>query len=852
MKRFFNFTVYKPFKTLFITIVGVIVFSLGISRIYLDNDLLHWFSKKSKIGKLNYYINERFESNNPIIIMFTLDNEVISKENLKYIRDISLKMKEEKGVVNVISLTEIEDIQGKEDEMRVSKLVPEDLENIDYKNLKNYILSKEAYNGSLLSKDGLSTLLIVQPSPDTKADFLAKKLRKLTDSFIKENNLNWQVYYGGTPMLLNSISDLVVKDLRFLIPLVSLVVFMVLFISFRSIKATLLPLITVLLATASAVGVMGYLGLPLTTFGVAIPVVLIAVGNAYGIHFINEYHEKKLSMQTEEALLKVHERTFVPILMSALTTFGGFMSIAVSNDMLSARDFGIISAIGVIFSFLITISFIPALLKIYPKTKGNFGNLNEETEHKLFYEASRFIFKNKKWVVITFLIFGLVATYFITKVQIKVDYMSYFDKKSEPAIVTDRISKIFDGVFELKLYSKGQISANYLRTLQIIEENLRYISGGKTKPASIVNIISSLNEGMTEIPMIPDTDYEIENLWFFIEGNESIKRLVTEDKNETLISLLLPSIESSVRYKIVNEAENLLKKYSSISTKDIKDSKEEILSLLKIMLKNRLIRANLSISETEINDFLTKNIVIDNLKFTNYSSKNKFLNEISQKFINKFSIPEDKLSKNDIKIAFSPLLWDKFIVPGNDVKIFDDYGVAGLMKLFTDVEQTLLRNQLISLFIIIIIVVILNTITFKSILEGIFSLIPILFTLIVNFGIMGLFKINMDFITTTIAAIAVGAGIDYTIHFLSRYTYEVKMGKDYEEAFYHTFSTTGKGIIFNSFSVGLGFAVLNFSGIMPLRSFGMLMFITMIVSALSALTILPALTFYFRKKILKV
>ncbi len=850
MNKFFNHTVYKPFKTLLITFFGVIILSLGISRIYLDNDLLHWFSKKSKIGELNYYINEKFETNNPIIVMFTLKNDVLSKENLKEIRELSLRMEEEKGVANVISITEIEDIQGKEDEMSVSKLIPDNIDEVNVANLKEYIMSKESYKGSLISKDGYSTILMIQPSQDTKSDSLAKDLRKKINQYLKEKNLEWEVYYGGTPMLLNSISDLVVKDLRFLIPLVSLVVFMVLFLSFRSIKATLLPLITVLLATASAIGVMGYLGLPLTTFGVAIPVVLIAVGNAYGIHFINEYNEKANSKGKEEALISVHKRVFIPILMSAVTTFAGFLSIAVSNDMLSARDFGIISAIGVIFAFLITISFIPAMLSIFPKTKSNIGHLNEEVENKIFHSVSHFIFKNKKWVVISFIIFGILATYFITKVEIKVDYMSYFDKKSEPAIVTDKISKIFDGVFELKLYSKGEMSANYLRTLKIIEEKLRYTAGGKTRPNSIVGIIESLNEGITEVPSIPDSDYEIENLWFFIEGNENLKRLVTEDKKETLISFLLPSMESSTRYKIVNEAEKLLKLYSTISLKDISQCEEEVKEFVSISIYNKLIRSDITIDKDKIKDFLDKNVDFKiNLK--DYESKKTFLNKISKRFFEEFPASKE-ISKKDLIEALSPLVWDKFVTPGDEVKIFENYGVAGLMKLFTDVENTLLRNQLISLIVIVIIVVFLNTITFKSMLEGVFSLIPILFTLIVNFGIMGLFKINMDFITTTIAAISVGAGIDYTIHFLSRYTHEVENKKNYEEAFYHTFSTTGKGIIFNALSVGLGFAVLNFSGIMPLRNFGTLMLVTMLISSFSALTLLPVLTFYFRKKILKI
>jgi len=848
MDKFFNFVVKKPFLTLLGVIILLVVFSAGVFKIYLDNDLLHWFSKKSKIGALNYYVNEKFESNNPIIVMFTLEDDVLQISNLIHIRRISKEGKEIEGIVNVISITEVDDVKSTSGEMIVDKLFPDNFEDIkDFEGLKKYIKSKESYNGSLISKDGKSTVIILQPSPEKNADYVALKVRKFIDSYIKENNLNWKVYYGGTPMLLNSITDLVVRDLRFLIPLVSFVVFAVLFVSFRSIKATLLPLITVLIATACAMGVMGYLKLPLTTFGVAIPVILIAVGNAYGIHVINEYHEKKKKNHVDVALLSVLKRTFIPILMSALTTFGGFLSIAFANEMRSARDFGIISAVGVIFSLIFTLTFIPPVLKLFPKGKVSFGKLTEESEHNIFSWWARFVFKYKKWIVLFFAGIAVISAYFLTKVQIKVDYLSYFDKKSEVAIVTDHINKTFDGSFELKLYTKGNVlDSTYLRTLQIIEEELRFMAGGKTRPSSPVSIFASLNEGITEIPMIPESAYEVENLYFFIDGNESIKNILSSDKNECLISFLLPSMESSTRYELVKKAEKLLNEYKNVSIIDRKVAKEKIYSFVSKMILNRIERASITnISLKDIENFLSG--IEFKERFKNYEEKYKYLCEVANNFYSTFGLKTADISKSDLLYGLSPLVWDTFIYPEGNTLVFEKTGVAGLMKLFTDVELTLLKNQLISLILIVIIVVVLNTITFKSLLEGFISLVPIIFTVLVNFGIMGLFKINMDFITITIASIAVGAGIDYTIHFLSRYTHEIENGKNYEEAFYHTFVTTGKGIVFNSLSVGLGFAVLNFSGILPLRSFGILMFVTMVVSALAALTLLPALIIYLRR-----
>jgi predicted RND superfamily exporter protein len=202
--------------------------------------------------------------------------------------------------------------------------------------------------------------------------------------------------------------------------------------------------------------------------------------------------------------------------------------------------------------------------------------------------------------------------------------------------------------------------------------------------------------------------------------------------------------------------------------------------------------------------------------------------------------------------ALSPSVWNYLVLPSpNGDAMFEKGEVTGITKLFSDMEKRLLANQAMSLSIIIFVVLILNTLTFGSFIEGLISLIPILLTVIIDFGILGIFDIKLDYIMITVASIAIGTGIDYTIHFISRYTYEIKNGLDFNEAFYKTVSTTGKGIFFNASSVGLGFATLLLSTIVPLRNFGLLLFVSMIVSSVSALFVLPVFMYLAKNTIIK-
>jgi predicted RND superfamily exporter protein len=105
---------------------------------------------------------------------------------------------------------------------------------------------------------------------------------------------------------------------------------------------------------------------------------------------------------------------------------------------------------------------------------------------------------------------------------------------------------------------------------------------------------------------------------------------------------------------------------------------------------------------------------------------------------------------------------------------------------------------------------------------------------------MGLFGIPLNVATLTIASIAIGAGVDYNIHFLSRWYGELRLG-DARRAVEHTIKNTGRGILLNALGVAGGFYVLGFSQIGMLRTFGPLVATVLLLSAVYTLLLLPLL-----------
>ena len=148
------------------------------------------------------------------------------------------------------------------------------------------------------------------------------------------------------------------------------------------------------------------------------------------------------------------------------------------------------------------------------------------------------------------------------------------------------------------------------------------------------------------------------------------------------------------------------------------------------------------------------------------------------------------------------------------------------------------KSQIISIFSSFIAVWLLVLLTFRSPKLATLSLIPCLFALAAVFLTMAIFSIKLDIITSLLAALCIGVGVDYAIHLLAAF------GREDKDMPY-ILHTTGKAILANAASVALGFAGLLFSRFTPIANLGLLFCIAMVAASFSALTVLPALKIHY-------
>lgn len=163
-------------------------------------------------------------------------------------------------------------------------------------------------------------------------------------------------------------------------------------------------------------------------------------------------------------------------------------------------------------------------------------------------------------------------------------------------------------------------------------------------------------------------------------------------------------------------------------------------------------------------------------------------------------------------------------------------GKGELESVMTDM---VVSSQIQSLAFSLLCVFVVIALSFRSGWAGLLGAVPLAFTIFLNYMTMGFAKINLDLVTSIIASVAVGIGIDYTIHFLETYRAERAKTTDVHAAARRTFASSGVGILTNALAVGLGFLVLCLSKFAVLRYIGILIAIVMFTSSMLAMTILP-------------
>jgi uncharacterized protein len=737
MEKMFKIILQIKWLIILLVVAITVLLAFQIPHIRINSDVISSLPDNDPDALLLKKIGTKFGGNKTGMVVLETGN-VFTTEVLEHVKQVTDSLKEIEGVSSVTSLTNIMHINDGADGMEIGQLVDEnDLPDSpeELQLLKEKVLTGENYKGNIVSEDGTTTIIIFSLADDADIHLLAKKVKEKTEAL----HLPEKVYYAGSPMMITSISHLISADLTRLLPIAFLLIVIVLYIGFRSLRGVIIPLLIASLSIIWVIGIMSLIGSEMSMVTNNIPIVLLAVGTAYAIHVLNRIDQEKGDLN--RAIITALQYVFIPVILAALTTVTGFVSFIFGSYLTMIRDFGIYTALGTFIALILSLFFVPALISAF-----SWRNRDRATEKweggKSFFKdyfqipLQNTLFKRTKSILVLWVLVTIISIGGIFLIHRNVDVRNYFRKGDPTRTAEDIMTMKFGGTKPVFVHFKGDVQdPAFLETMLRTEDYLKK-DPGIVSTQSVADLITEINAAFGEGRKIPDDKEKIEQLWFMLDGNDNIKKFVSEDLDEAII----------------------ISRYISTQNKEKKE-------------------------------------------FENYMDR----------FIKDNSTPQCTIE------------------------------ITGMPFIEATMDKSLISSQLASIIIAILVVIIIVSSILRSFKAGIFAAVPIISTIIILFGIMGFTDIPLNIATVLVASIAMGIGIDYSIHVITHFNSSLKDGATIERAMEETIGISGKAIVINVISVSVGFLVLLFSEMVPLQYFGLLIFLSMVGSGLSALTFLPVI-----------
>ena len=765
--RFLTTFAKKPVLILIVLISLLALFVFGIATNgVLVTDLDKYMPSKHPAFMASDEAEELFNIQDSILLVIEHPTSIYNPTTLEKIKRITEELPQQFEEIEegkVTSLSSADNITSYDGDMEVQSFyteVPTTEEELA--SLEASVKANSMINGRNVSFDSTSTLIIAEIAPDSDATSLQKRLTEYAKSWEGPE----RIYVAGRPIVEGSLAELGPKDMAIMFPLVILVMVILLYLLLRSVRDTVINMIIVLFGTLFAFGTKTLLGIPIYAVDTMIPVMLIAIGVAYGIHMHNAIHHRiqdSPDLSRDQLVQEVLREMIRPIFMTALTTAIGFMAL-MSSEVLPVRYFGLFAAIGVISEMLLALILFPASIYFLgvPKTKdttnkkirkgkGLLTNLKKKPKESNF---GALLIEHQKLVIITTVLIILLGGYGTTKVWIDTSFLANFESDSTIALTDAFVNQKFGGTSSLNIILSSK------------EE-------GTFKEPEVLQAMDDLQNRLSQDPMVGAT--------FSLTSFLKQMNLVMHENDPT--------------FETIPESRELVAQYLLLY--EFSGDPETLEKVVDY-------------------DYTKANIT--------------------------FQLKSDSSAVMETIIALAEQASPTFAAYGINIS-FAGSGYKAFIF-----SSLLLKGQIISLALSFIIVFLLLTLLFKNVWVGLAGTVPIAITAVVNFGVMGLLNIPLSSATALISSIAVGIGVDYSIHLLEHYTNRRLYGLSIQEATRDTISHTGRAIILNAIAVMGGFAVLLFSVFPPNRQVGALIVLNMAMSALLTLTVLIVIINHLDKK----
>ncbi len=430
------------------SIAAVFAASYGGKFLGFSNDYRMFFGEDNPQLLAFEKMQKTFNKNDNILFVVTpKSGNVFNRETLTAIQDLTKEAWQTPFSTRVNSITNHQHTIAEEDDLTVDDLVlePAQLSDEDLRRIRSIAINEPALVNRLISPDsehtGVNVTLQLPGEALDEVPIAVAFSRDLKQRML-EKHPEIEIRLVGLTMMNNAFPEASQDDFSKLYPLaLAFIVFTLLFL-LRSISATVATLIMIILSIMTAMGLAGWSGILLSPPVMSAPIMILTMAVANAVHLlVTMRHEIATGRNKNRAIIESMRINFRPIFVTTLTTVLGFLSLNFS-DAPPFHDLGNIAAIGVAAAFILSITFLPAMISILP-VKGK----HEVAGKQMMIKLGEFVIKRQKPLLIGNTLIIIVLASMIPLNELNDNFIEYFDESIEFRSDSDYAAENLTGVY---------------------------------------------------------------------------------------------------------------------------------------------------------------------------------------------------------------------------------------------------------------------------------------------------------------------------------------------------------------------------------------------------------------------
>jgi predicted RND superfamily exporter protein len=496
-------------------------------------------------------VREIFGDSDAVLLAVKLD-PLFTPDSMARIEELTKRLRKMPGVRNVFSLGTAPNLLASGEDVEVSTFTAQARSDPgSIAQFPEQIAANPLYRGILVSEDGTRTAFAIAldgiGEDRFRRDGYAEQFRRVA----AEVTGSREVWITGSPVVKAASTTALLRTLSVTIPAMYLLILVLLFVAFRDVRATLAVVLTVSVALLWTAATAVALHMPINLVTVITPPLVITLGLAYSIHLLSEYFEKGVRNAEERRARasEVMSRIGFALMLAATTTVAGFLAL-MPNALPAIREFAILSSLGVGYSFILILFFLPALLDLL-RCGVHKREWGEATAQRFADRIAAFDIRWRQPIIVIALIAVPFDLWLASGIPVGTDYIKAFRESSQVRREYEAINREFHGANIVSVLIETHVNdaltdpelvhgvdalSEWLREQPEVGQVVSYVDHLKL-------IHQSLNEGSSEAFAIPDQQSAIKQLLVFAGGDE-IRRVIDARFRSALITVRITSGDS--------------------------------------------------------------------------------------------------------------------------------------------------------------------------------------------------------------------------------------------------------------------------------------------------------------------